>query len=252
MKIGFCFLIKNNISWQDMWKNFFSSADPSEYSVYIHAKTSVVDTSLDNVFIDPNPVETEWASISLVKATKQLLKSAFKDDCDSVVFLSGDSLPLWNFQTIKRLCSKTLFSLQPTVGLNEKQINQVNRESNRIRAFYGVNSSLQLVKQNMFFCMHKNDFQLIQDISIDSFPSKEVPDEYFWANQLIIKGNKVENSNFIFANEDSTKTQALPWIIDCNLLHHARSKGYLFIRKVVDFSDIQSKNYLRKLISCSG
>ena len=113
MKIGFCFLDKNNISWQDMWKNFFNSADPSEYSVYIHAKTSVVNTSLDNVFIDPNPVETEWASISLVKATKQLLKSAFKDDCDSVVFLSGDSLPLWNFQTIKGCVLKHYFHYNP-------------------------------------------------------------------------------------------------------------------------------------------
>ena len=86
MKIGFCFLVRNNISWQNMWRHFFSSADTSEYSIYIHAKTSVVATSLENVFVDPNPVETEWASISLVKATKQLLSTAFEDECDSVVF----------------------------------------------------------------------------------------------------------------------------------------------------------------------
>ena len=248
MKIGFCFLVKNNISWQSMWSNFFSSADISEYSIYIHAKTGVVPTSLENVYVDPDPIETQWASISLVKATKQLLISAFEDECDSVVFLSGDSLPLWNFKTIKRLCSETLFSLQPKTSLNEKQINQVNREFKRIRSFYGVKSSIQLVKQNMFFCIKKDDFQLIQDVKIDSFPSKEVPDEFFWANQLIMKGNKVENSNFIFANDDPTKTQALPWIIDSNLLHHARSKGHLFIRKVANFSDMQAKNYLRNLI----
>ena len=248
MKIGFCFLVKSNICWQDMWKSFFSSADISEYSIYIHAKTSVVPTALENVYVDPDPIETQWASISLVKATKQLLTTAFKDECDSVVFLSGDSLPLWNFQTIKRLCSETLFSLQPKTNLNEKQMNQVNREFKRIRSFYGVKSSIQLVKQNMFFCIKKHDFQLIQDIEIDSFPSKEVPDEFFWANQLIMKGNKVDNSNFIFANDDPTKTQALPWIIDSNLLQYARSKGYIFIRKVVNFSDTQARNYLTKLI----
>ena len=248
MKIGFCFLVKNNISWQKMWRHFFSSADISEYSIYIHAKTNIVPTSLENVYVDPDPIETQWASISLVKATKQLLTTAFEDECDSVVFLSGDSLPLWNFQTIKRLCSETLFSLQPKTDLNEKQINQVKRESKRIRTFYGVKSSIQLVKQNMFFCIKKDDFQLVQDIEIDSFPSKEVPDEFFWANQLIMKGNKIENLNFIFANDDPTKTQALSWIIDSNLLHHARSKGYLFIRKVATFSDIQTKNYFRNLI----
>lgn len=248
MKIGFCFLVKKNISWQNMWRHFFSSADASEYSIYIHAKTSIVSTSLENVFVDPNPVETEWASISLVKATKQLLSTAFEDGCDSVVFLSGDTLPLWSFQTIKKLCSKTLFSLQPKTGLSQKQVNQVNRESNRILSFYGVKSSLQLVKQNMFFCINKVDFQLIQDVDINSFPSKEVPDEYFWANQLILKGNKVEDFNFIFANDDPTKTQSLSWIIDSNLLHYVRSKGYLFIRKVANFSDIQSKEYYKRII----
>ena len=248
MKIGFCFLVKKNISWQNMWEHFFNSADASEYSIYIHAKTSVVSTSLENVFVDPNPVETEWASISLVKATKQLLTTAFEDECDSVVFLSGDTLPLWSFQTIKKLCSETLFSLQPKTGLSQKQVNQVNREYNRILSFYGVESSLQLVKQNMFFCINKVDFQLIQDVDINSFPSKEVPDEYFWANQLILKGNKVEDFNFIFANDDPTKTQSLPWIIDSNLLHYVRSKGYLFIRKVASFSDIQSKKYYKRII----
>ena len=99
----------------------------------------------------------------------------------------------------------------------------------------------------MFFCIKKDDFQLIQDMKIDSFPSKEVPDEFFWANQLIMKGNKVENSNFIFVNDDPTKTQALSWVIDSKLLHHARSQGHLFIRKVASFSDAQAKNYLRKL-----
>ena len=249
MKIGFCFLVKNNISNQHIWENFFSSADLSEFSIYIHAKKSSVSTSLKNVFVDPNPVETEWASISLVKATKQLINTAFEDECDSIVFLSGDTLPLWNFQTIKKLCSRTLFSLQPSIGLNKKQINQINREFLRIRTFYGLDSSLQLVKQNMFFCIKKDDFQSIKHVEIDSFPSREVPDEYFWANQLIINGNKINDSKYIFANDDPTKTQALSWIIDSELLYQARSSGYLFIRKVTGFSDMQAKDYYQKLIS---
>ena len=249
MKIGFCFLVRNNISWENIWSKFFTLADTAEYSIYIHAKSNVVHTSLENVFVDPNPVETEWASVSLVKATKQLLTTAFKDECDSVIFLSGDSLPLWNFQTIQSLCCETLFSLQPNLGLSTKQSNQVKREFDRIRSFYKVKSTLQLVKQNMFFCIKKDDFQLIKDVEIDTFPSKEVPDEYFWANQLIIKAGKFfENLNFMFANDDPTKTQALSWIVDKNLLHHARSKGYIFIRKVTDFSDKQSKEYYQRLI----
>lgn len=249
MKIGFCFLVKNNISNQKIWQKFFSMADRSSYSIYIHAKSNVVSTALDNVFIDPHPLVTEWASISLVHATKRLLETAFEDGCQAVVFLSGDSLPIWNFKTICNLCTKTLFSLQPKDGLHQYQIKKNQREHNRIREFYNLPSTKNLVKQNMFFSITKADFDAIKNVDIDNFPCKEVPDEYFWANQLIIKGNAVSDSDFIFVNDDPTKTQSLSWIVDSELLHYTRSRGYLFIRKVAGFSDIQSKKYYSKLIS---
>jgi hypothetical protein len=81
MKIGFCFLVKNKISKENLWGKFFDTANISNYSVYIHAKTRFVPSSLSSVSVDPNPIETEWASISLVKATKRLLETAFNDLC---------------------------------------------------------------------------------------------------------------------------------------------------------------------------
>ena len=249
MKIGFCFLVKKNISREYIWKVFFNSAHNSAYSIYIHAKTNTVSSLLESANVDPFPLKTEWASLSLVKATKRLLTTAFQDGCDSVVFLSGDSLPLWSFNTIEKLCTDSLFSLQPSQNLNATQINQFRRESNRIKTFYGLESSIRLVKQNMFFSLTKSDFELIQDISVDNFPAQEVPDEYFWANHLIIKGAKINDSNFIFVNDDPTKTQSLSWIIDRELLHFLRSKGYLFIRKANGFADTMAKKYYSKLIS---
>jgi len=100
------------------------------------------------------------------------------------------------------------------------------------------------VKQNMFFSIKKADFDVIKNIDIDDFPCKEVPDEYFWANQLIIEGNEVNDYNFIFVNDDPTKTQSLSWIIDSELLHHTRSRGYLFIRKVSGFATSSLKNII--------
>ena len=73
MKIGFCFLVKNSISNESLWNNFFKPAEANKFSIYIHAKTSNVESILPNVFVDPNPLPTEWASISLVHATKRLL-----------------------------------------------------------------------------------------------------------------------------------------------------------------------------------
>lgn len=249
MKIGFCFLVKNKISKENLWGKFFDTANISNYSVYIHAKTRFVSSSLSRVSVDPNPIETEWASISLVKATKRLLETAFNDGCNSVIFLSGDSLPLWNFKIIQRVCTETLFSLQPKQDLLKWQTGKNNREYERIRKYYQLDPSFELFKQNMFFCIKKSDYNLIENISIDLFPSQEVPDEYFWANQLLMHGNNVFNSNFIYANDDTTKTQSLSWIVDGELLHQARSKGFLFIRKVTGFSDIQTKQYYASLIS---
>ena len=248
MKIGFCFLVKNEISREKLWKIFFDPVDHSEYSIYIHAKSPVVTTTLQNVFVERHPIETEWATISLVKATKKLLTTAFDDGCDAVVFLSGDSLPLWNFSTIQQICSETLFTLQPKDGLSKKQCQQLTREFQRIRDFYDLESSRVLAKQNMFFSIKKSDFELIRNIKVDSFPAKEVPDEYFWINQLIIKGRSFDNSNYIYANDDPTKTQSLEWVIDVNLLHQARSKGYLFIRKVVGFANTDIWKYYTTLI----
>ncbi|QNI65168.1 beta-1,6-N-acetylglucosaminyltransferase [Synechococcus sp. A15-44] len=248
MKIGFCFLVKNNISHQNIWQKFFASANKSNYSIYIHAKSNIVSTYLDNVFVDPRPLKTGWASISLVHATNRLLETAFSDGCTAAVFLSGDTLPLWNFKTIYRLCAETLFSLQPVDELYQYQVKKNQREHKRIKDFYHLDESINLVKQNMFFSIKRADFEAIRNVNIHDFPCKEVPDEYFWANQLIIKGHEVNDCNFIFVNDDPTKTQSLSWIVDSNLLHHTRSMGYLFIRKVKRFSDVQSEQYYSNLI----
>ena len=123
------------------------------------------------------------------------------------------------------------------------------REHNRIKEFYQLPASINLVKQNMFFSITKADFESIKNVKISDFPCQEVPDEYFWANQLIIKGRKVNDYNFIYINDDPTKAQSLSWIIDSELLHHVRSRGYLFIRKVKGFSDVDTEKYFDKLIT---
>ena len=249
MKIGFCFLVKENISKENLWRNFLKSANIDDYSVYIHSKSSHVPSSLKNVVVDPHPIETAWASISLVHATKRLLETAFNDDCDSVIFLSGDSLPLWNFQTIQQLCSRTLFSLQPKQDLYPFQIKMNQREFERIRTFYNLEKTVQLVKQNMFFSLSKLDYNAVKNVQIEKFPCQEVPDEYFWANQLILSGISVQNSNYIYVNDDPTKTQSLSWVLDEEIIHNARSRGCLFIRKVNGFSSDFARQYYKSLIA---
>ena len=64
-----------------------------------------------------------------------------------------------------------------------------------------------------------------------------------------MSGRSIQNFNYIFANNDSTKTQALNWSLDAKIIYEARSLGFLFIRKVKDFADIRIKKYYKRLIS---
>ena len=55
MKIGFCFLTKDNIHFENLWKAFFDSVDADNYSIYIHSKTPNIESIFKNACIDLNP-----------------------------------------------------------------------------------------------------------------------------------------------------------------------------------------------------
>ena len=97
MKIAFCFLSYGNLNQSNIWKHFF--INNSEYNIYIHNKNPITDDF--KKYSIPNIINTKWGDISLVKATIELLKEAYKcEDNHYFILLSDSCIPLHNFNYI--------------------------------------------------------------------------------------------------------------------------------------------------------
>ena len=196
--------------------------------------------------VDPVPIHTAWGDRSLVAATQRLFSMAVDDDCDSMVLLSGDMLPLQSFRWIQEFCGQTRFSVQPQVGLSERQIKANVRRFSLLSDYLCLSVEV-LKKQNMFFSIKRDDFlKIVAEAKISEFPLHELADEYYWINHLIRIGSEWKSSNVVFCNPDPTKTQALVLNLTPDLLSSCFSEGYAFIRKIADI-DVAAMRDLKRI-----
>ena len=248
MKLGFCFLVKEGLSHSSLWELFFASVSPDAYGVYVHAKTSAPHPVLVGSCVDPAPIKTAWGDRSLVVATQRLFSMAIDDDCDSMVLLSGDMLPLQSFSWIQEFCAQTRLSVQPQVGLSERQVKANVQRLSLLVAYLRLPLD-ELKKQNMFFSIKRDDFlKIVSEAEISEFPLYELADEYYWINHLIRIGAEWKSSKVVFCNPDPTKTQALMLNLTSELLRSCFSNGYAFIRKIAGI-DSEAVRDLRRIYS---
>jgi len=106
MKIAFCFLIYDDINYEELWYNFFKDVDASKYSIYIHYKEGIPLKYFDEHKLD-NCIETEYGGVSLVHAQNLLYKEALKDDDNyKMVTLSQSCIPLKSFDHVYDFLTK--------------------------------------------------------------------------------------------------------------------------------------------------
>ena len=231
-KLGFCFLIKGAVEHLPLWEQFFQSSTPGSVGIYVHAKTASPTSVLTGSWIDQSPLETAWGDLSLVMATHRLFSQAVADGCDSMVLLSGDMLPLQSMAWIRSFCARTRLSLQPRFGLSQRQLDANHVRFASIAPYLGLPID-RLRKQNMFFVITKDDFEVVsQSAVIDQFPLCRLADEYFWVNHLIRLQISWQESRVVYCNPDPTCTQALDLFLNLPLLKRCRDAGYAFMRKV--------------------
>ena len=101
MKIGFCFLIKENINNILFWDRYFDKISSEDYQIIIHPKDNRYRCPLKNSIILQNTIDTNRSSISLIYATHLLFNEAIKYNCDYMILLSGDMIPLLSFNKLK-------------------------------------------------------------------------------------------------------------------------------------------------------
>lgn len=252
MKIGFCFLIKETINNFMFWKRYFDNISFDDYQIFIHPKDNNYLPTLKNSITLQNTINTRRSSVSLTYATHLLFDEAIKYNCDYMILLSGDMIPLVSFDTLKTHLNKSIFSTLP----QDLQFNVL--KSTKIASYESLPDgfknkiSLEIFrKQIMFFGITKKDYLVIQNNKhhITDFSKTYPPDEFYFVNMFLYLNLSFDETNdqqFIFCHYNKLKSQSLIWNIYKNedkeitfsvekskiTMNKLTELGYLFIRKI--------------------
>ena len=202
-KIAFCFMIYDSINNEKLWKKFFESADKNKYNIYIHYK---VNSPLG--YFEPYKlkqcVETSWGTLSLVKASNLLFKTAYEHDPNNYKFVlvSNSCIPLKSFDYIyNKLTKDNMGYLNATVDINNKQSKIYNVNPN----LYGKSSQWIILNRKMV-----NEIALYDENKIDMyFNDLHAPDEIYY--YTMIKHKNLENELTVTKNSCTNATTFTYW-----------------------------------------
>ena len=182
-KVAFLFLVYDEINHELLWRNFFRKIDEQQYSIFVHWK---YDKKLEcfNHFKLKNPLSTEHAKLSLVKAQNLLLREALKDpQNERFVFLSNSCIPLKPFDYVYRSLLKD--NLCFFNAAREEHIFERNRGENLANAFGRKNvkkaSQWSILTRPIAQILSRSD-DVLQ--SVFEPGKKDLADEYFYISYL--------------------------------------------------------------------
>ena len=264
MKIGFCFLTYESISFEnEIWKPFFRSVPHEGYGIYIHHKfledRDEFKTILENSEAIPDLIETARGYPNLVRATENLFSRAFEDGCDYVFLISGDMIPLCSFHQLCGISDFTVFKSLRFEDCNRTCPNCLQDNPHyamkealeeRYKEYFIRNPKSEIkkhiptlkdyMKQFMFFGMTKKDFLLIQDnLKYDEYEKlfgwHWGMDEHYWISACsILNINYVNLEQLMVCNTLPHQTQAQEFDLTENL--RLEWDKYFFIRKIKSIS----------------
>ena len=117
-KLGFCFLIYDKLTLEELWNVFFSGVDKNKYNIYIHYKHNVPLKYFEQYKLK-ECIETKYADVSLIHAHNLLFKKAYDDGCYKIISLSQACIPFKSFDYIYEfLCKDNYGHFRPTGIIN--------------------------------------------------------------------------------------------------------------------------------------
>lgn len=239
-KIAFCFLTYKDIIGLEVWNQFFKNIDTNKYTVYIHPKNSSLINLMGYQFpinVVKNIINTRSKTdISIVRATLQLLKECYLENIENknqlthYIFLSQSCIPLYNFETLYKIITKSDKSIISYIQNNRKD--RYHYIHNKLYKFINYR---EFVKQQPNMILVKEDIEILINQDLTSYFSRmECPDEHYFINVLLyVFRKKIIKQQTHFCNPDLNKTQALEYQnINRNFISSVRAKLFLFMRKV--------------------
>jgi hypothetical protein len=178
-KLAHLFLVRDNLNQYPIWERFFADHE-AFYTRYAHAKwpEKIRSTWFRNCVI-PNLCQTEYATISLVKAELLLLKEALNDKQNHFFLLHSEScIPLHSFKytyqeifdTSKSWISFGKGSMERYSGVDQRSIPSLN--------FY---------KSSQFFCLTRDHASLlVENANLSLWTRSHCPDEHYVPTNLSI------------------------------------------------------------------
>ena len=232
MSFAFLFLIYDNFVNQNIIKKFTKNQN-----IYIHPKYPDKVDQFFKPFIISKLVETEWAKMSIVKATLNLLEEAYKNENNKwFILLSQDTYPLYKFKKFKKKFSD--------ISSTKSIFNLVCYEKNN-----------NLWKSDQWWVLNRTDVEIILN-NINKYKNKfdniilnGAYDEYYFLSVLKWHNKDYEfiNLKIMYTKWLSYTTQKSPvlfnYLLTDDIVNIKQNKS-LFIRKILP--SFQLKKYIPK------
>lgn len=211
--ISLLFLTYSNISHIDKFDNLFEHCN-----VYIHPKYPDQLNSNLKKYVIPNLVETKWGDKSIITATIELLKEAFKNNQNRwFILCSEDIYPLVDYNELNTYLNQQQYSI---FDVMDAKVN----------------------KTSQFWALTRDDVSKILsnkdkwDAVFKSVPNKKAFDELFFLNVLkrVDKSYKFTNSKFCYVKWFRNIIAKHPTKFNCLLefdVNEISSNHSCFIRK---------------------
>ncbi len=242
--IAFCFLTYGDIENTHTWRKFFNKMG-SNYNVYLHPKESKEVSNYFYPHIIKDRVETEWGGISLVRATNNLFREAFKDESNKVfILLSDKCIPIHTPEIIKR---ELLTSKSNRMGImgdmdSEGRYNTIKDKSQI--------SKDNFEKRSQWMVLNRDTVgKLLEIDKTELFEDVFAPDEVYYPTMLNMLGIDWEDKTLTFSNwiDISHKGNKNNYpktydFISFKEIEKIRETGALFMRKVTRESDFEIYN----------
>jgi hypothetical protein len=239
MTFAFLFLIYDQIYNSKHILNFINNNN-----IYIHPKFPNKVSNNIKKYIIKDLVETKWGEYSIVKATINLLKEAYKNkDNNYFILLSGDSYPIYTY---------------------EQFIHKFNKLNKNKSCFNFIEKIDNYYKSSQWWILTRNDAKVILD-NVSKYYKlfkmlhiNAAIDEVYFLSVLYY-----ENSSYQYNNITNIYTKWNKYVLsyhpvifnkitDIDLKEIYKSESF-FIRKVLDNFSLKPIKYNKMLvIICIG
>lgn len=199
MKLGLCFLVYDRIEYEKLWVAWVG--ENTNINIYIHSKYEFLYDS--NIKFTQIPtVDTAWGEIGIVKATMKLFEKAIEDNCDRMILLSQNCIPVKKLSYIIQLFENNSCSF---INRCYDNLNNINDTSNRFPRFNKLLEHMpeeQIIKHTQWIILNKSHTRKLLDSSekiLSWLEGIHCPDE-IWALPFLNNENICTNIQTMYVD----------------------------------------------------